>query len=153
MVVSCSSTRKSSTSTESVSEESSTTPNLDSIPFPVTIDMQGDMDDMGDPYSILNAEIKGTILLVRVQYGGGCREHQFEPITNFAFLEKIDEEGNSFASSLRIVIKHNGNDDNCRALIQKEIHVDLQNTQDKGQKEITLQLTGWESPLVYRYSK
>jgi hypothetical protein len=153
MFVSCKSTRNSSTPAESGVEAPSNTQNLDSIPFAVTIDMQGDMYDMGDPYSILSAEIKGDYLLVRVQYGGGCREHQFESITNFAFLENIDEEGNSFPSTLRMVIKHNGNGDNCRAIIQKEILFDLQNTQDKGQKEILIQLTGWDSTLVYRYSK
>ena len=152
-MVSCTSSRTSTASTESTVETPLDAPNLDTIPYPVTIDMQSDMNDMGDPYSILNGEIKSDFMKVLVQYGGGCREHEFESFTNFAFLEKIDEEGNSFPPTLRIVLKHNGNGDNCRALIQKEILFDLQNTRERGQKEILIQLTGWETPLVYRYSK
>ncbi len=118
----------------------------------VTVDETAKMNEIGDPYQIEKAEINGDILILNLSYGGGCENHEFKMINNFAFFENVDDYENHIESGTRLTLVHNGNNDRCRSIVRQELRVNLSNIQDKGKNKLTIQLTGWESTLIYAYT-
>lgn len=73
-----------------------------------------------DPFRLLNANVDGDLLEIEVEYGGGCREHQFELIANpKAFMESEPVQAN-------IYFLHENHDDLCKALVRKKYTFSLQ---------------------------
>lgn len=95
-------------------------------PAGVTIDgdvaivsgVQFTVDIGGDPLTILEARVRRDSLLAVVQYGGGCRRHEFRLTSSNVFME-------SYPVQLAIGIRHRANNDRCRALLQRELGFSL----------------------------
>lgn len=81
----------------------------DGTPHPVIV-------DFGDPYNVITRfssdepptlpRIRGDSLVVRVQYGGGCREHAFA-----LRHQQFDPMG------AELWLEHDAHDDACEALV------------------------------------
>ncbi|WP_028979177.1 hypothetical protein [Sporocytophaga myxococcoides] len=69
-----------------------------------------------DPdYDILSSKITNDILTVTVKYGGGCRQHKFELLSN----------GKPSASVFELNLLHLTTDDHCRRLLLDTLRFDL----------------------------
>ena len=100
--------------------------------------------DWNHPFSIVDASVDGDSLRATVQYGGGFRDHTF----------RLGSEGaatKSLPRQLRIRIEHEGQGDPGRALITKDVALDLFPLRDPSQGRIVLLLGGWDAPLEYVY--
>jgi hypothetical protein len=81
-------------------------------------------DDIGsisidtDALQVLHADVEGNILYMRVQYGGGCREHEIRLYGSSGFMESLPIQAALFLS-------HDANDDPCDALIFRDLSFDL----------------------------
>jgi hypothetical protein len=71
-----------------------------------------------DPVSINTAEIRGDSLELSVQYGGGCRDHEFGLVTNGIFAE-------SYPVQTWVKLAHDANGDMCKALVSSVLRFDL----------------------------
>ncbi|WP_027001995.1 hypothetical protein [Hugenholtzia roseola] len=74
-------------------------------------------NDKGAPFKILGYEKRGDDLRVRVQYAGGCGDHDFE-----VFWDGEVRRGNPQTS---LIVLHRSNDA-CEALIERTIEIDLE---------------------------
>ena len=108
------------------------------------------MKDIGDSYSILSSKIIGDQLWLTVSYGGGCKEHQFEMLFNNAYPESENEYGET-SKFITLTLKHNGNNDMCRSIVQQNIRFNLKSIQDKGINEMEINVSGMENGIVYKY--
>lgn len=101
-----------------------------------------------DPLSLISAKVEGDCLIMTLQYGGGCKEHQVD-------LALIQPEcGTPPLPPPTFEIRHNANGDACRALITKEYSFDISGIKESGKSEITFTLSakGIESKtLTYKY--
>jgi hypothetical protein len=98
-----------------------------------------------EPFKILKSSVDGDILRLTVEYGGGCEEHKFSVYSTGAYMK-------SMPPKLNLYIEHDGNQDPCRALIQKEIRVNLKSVQFAGSQELVLILQNGEGHEVrYKY--
>ena len=76
-----------------------------------------------DPATILQARIQGDQLMVQVQFGGGCRDHEFARYSGDAFLE-------SSPVQMRLRLAHDDHGDACRALLGRDLTFDLTPVKD-----------------------
>lgn len=105
-----------------------------------------------DAYNIHQASIDeaGRLTLV-VQYGGGCREHEFTLCWDGHFME-------SFPLQVRLVLHHDGNGDMCRALPTETLTFDLK-ALEKGYRQayrddsgqIMLRIDGYDSAVPFHF--
>ena len=94
--------------------------------------------------TVLNAVIENDSLKLSVQFGGGCRKHEFMLISDGNYME-------SDPPKLNMYLDHQHNDDACRALIQEELAFDLSAIRYAVGNKIILNISGWEAPLTYTY--
>jgi cysteine-rich repeat protein len=111
----------------------------------------GESCEGSDPLVIQGAAIKGDELVVDVQYGGGCEQHDLGICWDGAFAE-------SDPVQIWIGVSHDAHGDLCDALISEQRALDLtpQKTayQEGYQTEngtITIHLEGWAGPLQYTF--
>lgn len=103
-----------------------------------------------DPLSLINAKIDGDCLILTLQYGGGCKEHQID-------LALIQPEcGTPPLPPPTFEIRHNANDDVCKALITKEYSFDISGIREEGKNKIdfilhTRNASGLTSTNTYTY--
>lgn len=71
-----------------------------------------------DPATIVSADVRGDRLRLEVTFGGGCAEHSFALYRENGFLESVPVQ-------LRLLLAHDANGDNCRALLHRELEFDL----------------------------
>ncbi len=80
-------------------------------------DFTGDMKS--DPLTIIDAHVDDMNKLhLTVEYGGGCKKHEFKILGSKAILK-------SLPAQRPVVIIHNANNDECRAIVREEILVDI----------------------------
>lgn len=72
---------------------------------------------MSDDFTILDFERVGSLLLIEVQYGGGCAEHAFELLGSGDWYANPD--------IINFLLIHNANGDLCEALITETLVFDL----------------------------
>ncbi len=118
--------------------------------LPISIDPMHHMKDLGDPYSILHAYIKNDKLWLEVSYSGGCKEHEFEMLFNNAYQEQKNSEP-AVSSLINLSLKHEGNEDACRSIVQQNLRFDLKQIQTEGYPKLVIRLTNWEEKLIYSY--
>lgn len=75
-------------------------------------------DEEGDGFSVQDAQLEDGQLEVVVQYGGGCQTHTFVACWTGVVTAATP-------SQTAITIIHDGNDDNCRALMRSKLSIDL----------------------------
>ena len=71
-----------------------------------------------DAVTINAAEIRGDSLELSVQFGGGCRDHEFGLVTNGVFAE-------SYPVQTWVKLAHDANGDMCKALLSRVLKFDL----------------------------
>ena len=110
-----------------------------------------------DPFTLQNVSLKGCLLTVDVDYGGGCEDHEFEVFMSPSIF------GESFPAQANLWLKHNSNGDLCRGLVSEKLEVDITavidqyRKQNGGDDEIILNVYGYfsdkpEAVKVVRYS-
>lgn len=104
-----------------------------------------------DLLSLISAKIDGDCLLLTLQYGGGCKEHQID-------LALIQPEcGTPPLPPPTFEIRHNANDDVCKALITKEYSFDISGIRENGKHKTdfilnTRNAAGITSTNTYTYA-
>ncbi len=99
-----------------------------------------------DAFNILETSIKGDILEVTVEYGGGCREHVFKMNSTGAWMK-------SMPPKMNLWLEHENNDDNCRALIREKLQFNLKPLRYQSSKQVVLIINGEEEKTVnYNYN-
>jgi hypothetical protein len=72
-----------------------------------------------DPFTMIDVHVDDMNKLhLTVEYGGGCKPHEFKILGSNAILK-------SFPAQRPVMIVHNANSDECRAIIREEILVDI----------------------------
>jgi hypothetical protein len=107
-------------------------------------------DTTGDKYTIMGrAFVQGNVLHVTVQYGGGCRTHEFRLHASHVFLES-----NPVQSPL--AIRHDAHNDLCKALLTHQLRFDLTALRDAWRASyrqqsgtIILRLRGYSEGIAY----
>lgn len=99
-----------------------------------------------DPITITSAQIDGNKMFLTVEYSGGCEEHSFEMVGSLAVMKSLPPK-----RSVRLI--HESNDDHCRALITKNLVINIEALADsqKSGSEIILILDGYGKELKYIY--
>ena len=93
----------------------------------------------------------GLLLVLTLQYGGGCKEHQID-------LALIQPEcGTPPLPPPTFEIRHNANDDVCKALITKEYSFDISGIRENGKHKTdfilnTRNAAGITSTNTYTYA-
>lgn len=87
-------------------------------PLLVIAGPSGTRTERMDPARILEARIEGDLLQLQVQYGGGCREHDFSLLHSGGFME-------SNPVQTRVTLAHDAHGDPCRALVGAQLRFDL----------------------------
>jgi hypothetical protein len=84
----------------------------------IMFDDPASIDIDTDPVQVLEAVVAGNTLHLRVEYGGGCREHEFRLYGSSGFMESLPVQAALFLS-------HDANDDHCDALVLQDLYFDL----------------------------
>ena len=98
--------------------------------------------DATDAFDLIDAEVDGDSLRVKVSYSGGCALHEFKLLANDPALRSMPPQ-----QLLRI--EHAANADPCRALIEEVRSFDLSAFQASPRGVMLLRLNEWE--LTYTY--
>jgi len=99
-----------------------------------------------DPFQLIDAHVDDDNKLhLTVEYGGGCKDHEFRILGSKAILK-------SMPAQRPIMIVHNSNEDHCRSIVREEFLVDISEfayTKENG-SEIILLLDGQRLSYVYQ---
>lgn len=99
-----------------------------------------------DPFTLIDSHIDDMNMLhLTVEYGGGCKPHEFKILGSKAILK-------SLPAQRPIMITHNANGDECRAIVREEILVDISDfayTKENG-SEIILLIDGQRLSYIYQ---
>jgi len=96
------------------------------------------------PVEVVSAEVVGDALRLVVSYGGGCAEHALEVESAGPLLKSMPPK-----QPLRVVHRTPG--DPCRALIQRELTVDLKPWRGAPHGVTVILLENWKEPLPYEH--
>ena len=96
------------------------------------------------PFTFVDVVLKGDTLIAKVQYSGGCGNHQFE-IEKSGFLMK------SLPPKQPIKITHRSDEDSCRALILKELKLYIGDFRGTPNGTTVLLVEHWNQQLIYSY--
>ena len=72
-----------------------------------------------DPFVLEEASLDDCLLTLDVNYGGGCKEHEFEVFMSPSLFDE------SLPVQANLWIKHNGNGDFCRGLVSDKLVIDI----------------------------
>lgn len=98
-----------------------------------------------DPFNILSTEINGDVLKISVEYGGGCKEHEFKMNWTGAWMK-------SKPPKVNLWLEHQSNEDNCRALIRENLSFDLKSIQSSSSKSVLIIVNGDDDKnILYTY--
>jgi len=105
-----------------------------------------------DPITLISAKVDGDCLLLTLQYGGGCKEHQVD----LALI--LPECGTPPLPPPTFEIRHNANNDACKALITKDYNFDISGIREKGKSQTEFILNtknssgiGQNTTYTYKY--
>lgn len=103
-----------------------------------------------DLLSLISAKIDGDCLVLTLQYGGGCKDHQID----LALI--LPECGTPPLPPPTFEIRHNANNDVCKALITKEYSFDISGIREEGKNKTdfilhTRNASGITSANTYTY--
>ncbi|MFA5326379.1 MAG: NigD-like C-terminal domain-containing protein [Prolixibacteraceae bacterium] len=79
-----------------------------------------------DPVTVISGKVDGDFLILTLQYGGGCKDHQ----VNLALI--LPECGTPPLPPPTFEIRHNANGDACKALITKEYSFNISGLRENG---------------------
>ncbi len=84
----------------------------------VRVTLGDEVRSVNDPFQILEAKIEGNMMILKVQYGGGCRQHTFDIVGSN--IVALSEPG-----IRQIAIYHQGDGDLCKAMIVEDLKFDI----------------------------
>ncbi|MDP2888446.1 MAG: NigD-like C-terminal domain-containing protein [Bacteroidota bacterium] len=104
-----------------------------------------------DPINLINAQLVGDCLKLTLQYSGGCEEHQVDLALIHPWCGTPPLPPPTFE------IRHNSNEDNCKALVTKDYSFDISGIREQGKSNVDFILYGKNSSGViasktYTYS-
>lgn len=104
-----------------------------------------------DPITIIEAKIEGDCLKLKLQYGGGCKEHQVDLALIHPWCGTPPLPPPTFE------IRHDSNNDLCKALITKEYSFDISGIKEQGKTKVDFILSvrnssGTITDKTYTYS-
>lgn len=82
-----------------------------------------------DPLVLRDVKFDGDCLVLTLQYGGGCKEHQID----LAFIQP--ECGTPPLPPPTFEIRHDARGDACKALITKDYSFDISGIREKGKNK------------------
>lgn len=106
----------------------------------------GETGQKTDFYTILSAEIEGTLLTMEIEYSGGCGWHKYKFVGNRAISKSLPPQRS-------VQLLHDNGDDQCEAIVKQTIEIDITemaHRQTSG-REIILNLEGYDEPLKFIY--
>lgn len=83
-----------------------------------------------DPITVQEVKIEGDCLVLTLQYGGGCREHQID----LALI--LPECGTPPLPPPAFEIRHNANGDGCKALFTQDYRFDISGIREQGKTKV-----------------
>jgi hypothetical protein len=92
-----------------------------------------------DPINVISAKVDGDCFLLTLQYGGGCEDHQ----VNLALI--LPECGTPPLLPPTFEIRHNANNDACKALITKEYSFNISGIREDGKNQVEFVLNARNS--------
>jgi hypothetical protein len=131
-------------------EEMRLTANSDCLPY---IDLNfSNYDSLKtDPIALINAKIEGDCLKLTLQYGGGCKEHKVDLALIHPWCGTPPLPPPTFE------IRHDSNDDHCKALITEDYSFDISGIKEPGKTKVDFILSvrissGIVDSKTYTYS-
>lgn len=100
----------------------------------------------GDGFILMNTEITDNCLTATIQYSGGCDDS----LVSYQLLGTTAAFPFSLPALLEIKIILDDNDE-CEALVTKEIYFDLTPLENEGYNNINVALEGWDEVLAYQF--
>lgn len=100
----------------------------------------------GDDFNIMNVSITGNCLTANIQYSGGCGDE----LVSFEFIGSTVAFPVTLPAMLETKIIMDDNDD-CEAIVTKEIDFDLTPLEEEGFNNINLIVEGWDETLGYSF--
>lgn len=97
-----------------------------------------------DQFRVVSAISNGDILDLVVSYGGGCKDHEWKMFAS-------DKYAKSYPPKLNLYLKHESNNDLCKALLRDSLRFDLSQIQYKGSDVLHLQMNNFDEFVVYKY--
>lgn len=118
------------------------------LPAVMPIDVNKDYAWPGktDAFTFEDALIEGDKLIVKVKFGGGCKEHGFYVHSNLLWAKSLPPRTSLY-------MEHVANGDDCRALVEQTMTFDLTPMRYPGQSSVKLSLTNGldTKELLYKY--
>jgi hypothetical protein len=109
----------------------------------VTIDPSADMAATGAMYQNTGFEIKGDTLVLTVQYSGGCKEHNWELVSNGMYAKSLPPQ-------ISVCLKHTNNGDACRELKIQELKFNISKLKNPSGKTVVVKMG--ENSARYSYN-
>ncbi len=110
---------------------------------PVLVDADLYQNAPSDEFQFQSATIDGNCLKMIVRYGGGCELVTFQLIDAAVIMESLPVQRNIRLSLI--------DEDECEALITRELYFDLTPLKMEGNSKIILNLQGFPESLTYQY--
>ncbi len=99
----------------------------------IIVDPKVDMTLTGAPYGVDSLSVNGDILSIFVNYGGGCKEHDFELYSSGMYAKSLPMQ-------VGVCLKHKNNGDACRKLIFRELKFNIAKLKVAGNKSLIVKL-------------
>lgn len=97
-----------------------------------------------DSFTLLESNVEGDNLILLVQYGGGCEEHEWKLKTNGAYAKSLPPQ-------ITLNLEHNANGDMCRALLTDTLEFNIKPVRYPSTLELDVRILGYEKQ-VNRYT-
>jgi hypothetical protein len=110
----------------------------------VCIDQACDVNTSGDAFKTDTAFVEKDMLTLRVNYGGGCKDHSFDLVSNGQFTKSIPPQ-------VSLVLKHQANGDQCKNLVYRDLHFNISKLRYPGPNRKSVILHLGTFTLTYNY--
>ena len=119
-------------------------------PAPACMALSHDEEAPLDPVSAGTASVEDDCLHLKLQYGGGCQEHQFKLLWDGSWMESMPPQ-------VSLTLSHNSNQDRCRSMLNSTESFDIKDLRYGGLDQVILniQLPGPQNRVLsanYTYS-
>lgn len=98
-----------------------------------------------DSFTLLESNLKGDVLKLLVQYGGGCETHNWRLVTDGAYAKSLPPQ-------VTLSLEHNANGDMCRALLRDTLEFNLKEIRYPGSFNLMVKIHDYEKQsIMYTY--
>ena len=86
-----------------------------------------------DAVSSGTASVDGDCLHLKLQYGGGCKEHEFKLLWDGSWMESMPPQ-------VALTLSHESNDDHCRSMLNSKESFDIKELRYSGLGQVILNI-------------